>query len=105
MAWCFPDEATAYTEDFLNRLSTLSDSAIVPALWLYEIVNVVVLATRKGRITQPHATQFLESLTDLPIEVDYPSTHLILKLSRRSRNSTGSPDTMRPIWNWAFASV
>ena len=79
MAWCFSDEATAYTDGFLNRLSTLSDTAVVPALWLYETVNVVALAARKGRITLPHGTQFLESLNDLPIEVDYPSSTLHFK--------------------------
>jgi hypothetical protein len=39
MAWCFTDEATEFTETLLNRLSNLTDSAIVPALWLYEVVN------------------------------------------------------------------
>jgi hypothetical protein len=34
MAWCFADEATPFTENLLNRLSSLTDSAIVPALWL-----------------------------------------------------------------------
>lgn len=79
LTWCFSDEATAYTESFLNRLSTLTDTAIVPALWLYEIVNVVALASRKRRITQLQGIQFLHSLTDLPIEVDYPNKILLFK--------------------------
>jgi hypothetical protein len=52
MAWCFPGEATELTEALLTRLSSLTDSALVPALWLYEVVNVVELATRRGRITE-----------------------------------------------------
>lgn len=79
MTWCFSDEATAYTEGFLDRLSTVTDTAVVPALWLYEILNVVALAARKGRITQVKGTQFLQSLTELPIEVDYPITALLFK--------------------------
>jgi predicted nucleic acid-binding protein len=79
LAWCFSDEATGHTESFLNRLSSVTDTAVVPALWLYEVVNVVTLAARKRRITQLHATQFLQSLSDLPIEVDYPSTTLLFK--------------------------
>jgi len=47
MAWCFSNEATAYTEGYLNRLSAFTDTAVVPALWLYEVVNVVTLAARK----------------------------------------------------------
>ena len=72
MAWCFADEATEFTETLLSRLSDLTDSALVPALWLYEVVNVVELATRKGRITEEKARAFLESLGDLPIEIENP---------------------------------
>jgi hypothetical protein len=37
MAWCFNDEATPFTETLLSRLSSLADSAIVPALWLWHL--------------------------------------------------------------------
>ena len=70
MAWCFTDEATKLTETLLNRLSNLTDTALVPALWLYEVVNVTEMAVRKGRITKDKATAFIESLMDLPIEVE-----------------------------------
>lgn len=32
MAWCFTEEATEHTRTLLNRLSNLTDRAIVPAL-------------------------------------------------------------------------
>ena len=73
MAWCFADEETAFTETVLNRLSNLTDSAVVPALWLYEVVNVTGLAVRKGRISEEKARTFLESLSDLPIEIEDPT--------------------------------
>jgi predicted nucleic acid-binding protein len=73
MAWCFGDEATPFTESLLSRLASLTDSAIVPGLWLYEVVNVTGLAVRKGRITEDKATAFLESLVDLPIEIEDPT--------------------------------
>ena len=73
MAWCFTEEATEFTEALLGRLSNLTDNAIVPALWLYEVVNVTELAVRKGRITEEKALAFLESLADLPIEIENPS--------------------------------
>jgi hypothetical protein len=37
-------EATEFTQTLLLRLSNLTDSAVVPALWLYEVANVVELA-------------------------------------------------------------
>jgi predicted nucleic acid-binding protein len=73
MAWCFGDEATPFTETLLSRLASLTDNAIVPALWLYEVVNVTGLAIRKGRITEEKASAFLDSLADLPIEIEDPT--------------------------------
>lgn len=73
MAWCFSEEATEFTKTLLLRLSNLTDTAVVPALWLYEVANVVELAVRKGRIPAEKALAFLESLADLPIEVESPS--------------------------------
>ena len=61
------------TETLLRRLSTLTDIAIDPALWLYEVVNATELAVRKGRITAEKADAFLESLADLPIEIENPA--------------------------------
>ena len=82
MAWCFTDEATEFTETLLSRLSDLTDRALVPALWLYEVVNVVELAVRKGRITEEKATAFLESLADLPIEIENPTQPLVFTSMR-----------------------
>lgn len=73
MAWCFTEEATEFTKTLLSRLANLTDRAVVPALWLYEVVNVVELAVRTGRIPGDKALAFLESLGDLPIEVENPS--------------------------------
>ena len=73
MAWCFTEEATEFTKTLLSRLSNLTDSAVVPALWLYEVANVVELAVRKSRIPGEKALAFLGSLADLPIEVENPS--------------------------------
>ncbi len=36
MARCFTDKATKFKETLLSRLSNQTDSAIVPALWLYD---------------------------------------------------------------------
>ena len=59
MAWCFSDEATEFTKTLLNRLSNLTDRAVVPALWLYEVANVVELAVRKRRLTGQSPPSFV----------------------------------------------
>jgi predicted nucleic acid-binding protein len=82
MAWCFTDEATPFTETLLSRLADLSDRALVPVLWLYEVVNVVEVAVRKGRITDQQASAFLESLADLPLEIENPTRPLVFAAVR-----------------------
>jgi predicted nucleic acid-binding protein len=68
MAWCFEDEASAATDDVLDRLK--QDSAVVPGLWQLEVINVLLVAERRNRITEAQAARFLSLLTRLPIDVD-----------------------------------
>ena len=73
MAWCFRDEANDLSSAVLSRLSDLTDTAVVPVLWLYEVANVIALAARRGRISGRLSTEFLQSLGDLPIEIEHAS--------------------------------
>lgn len=82
MAWCFADEATPLSEAILDRLSNLKDTANVPALWLYEVVNVTELAVRKGRIPELKAREFLTSLAGLPIGIESPTRSQVLETVR-----------------------
>ncbi len=50
MAWIFPDEASVSTD--LLREALVEDSAFVPALWPAETANVLLMATRRGRIAK-----------------------------------------------------
>ena len=104
MAWCFTEEATEFTTTLLSRLSNLTDTAIVPALWLYEVVNVVELAVRKGRVPGEKALAFLESLGDLPIEVENRAGHRCLWLYGGWPVNSGSPGTTLHTWNWPIVT-
>ena len=73
MAWCFADEATPLSEAILDRLSRLTDAAYVPALWLYEVVNVTRVGIRRGRIPEQKAGEFLKSIAGLPIGIESPT--------------------------------
>ena len=48
IAWCFEDEASAAADAILERVR--DDGALVPALWVWEVANVLTLAARRGRI-------------------------------------------------------
>jgi predicted nucleic acid-binding protein len=83
IAWCFEDETNPDTEAVLDRLT--DDPAVVPSLWEYEVANVVLIAERRGRLTEFQATRFVELLGRLPINVDLapPEITAVLAVGRR----------------------
>ncbi|BBK31591.1 putative nucleic acid-binding protein [Stella humosa] len=68
LAWCFEDEASAATDALLMRLR--SEGAIVPPIWSLEVINVLIQAQRRGRISPDEVTRQLRLLAALPIEID-----------------------------------
>jgi predicted nucleic acid-binding protein len=68
MAWLFRDEATPKTTALLARMAT--ETALVPAWWFIEIINVLAMAERKGRITPTQSDAFIADLGKLAIERD-----------------------------------
>jgi len=73
MAWCFEDEKTTYTEAVLDAVA--AGTAVVPSLWTYEILNVLVIAQRRKRMTQAQALTFWQGLQSFSIQVDDHSAH------------------------------
>ncbi|MEW5709598.1 MAG: type II toxin-antitoxin system VapC family toxin [Pseudomonadota bacterium] len=71
MAWMFRDEATDRTEALRDALVT--ELAVVPELWPIEVANVLLVATRRGRLAEDDWRRIFADLGALPIEVD-PST-------------------------------
>ena len=72
MAWVFPDEATESTDQL--RESLIEGRAFVPSLWTVEVGNVLLIATRRGRITRGDWSRINANLGALPIEIDPIST-------------------------------
>ena len=83
LAWCFEDEATPRTEAILDLLA--DDSAIAPALWELAVSNVLLLAERRGRLTESQSARFVALLAQLPILVDTASVDMgsVLAVGRR----------------------
>lgn len=69
MAWILRDEATPATDQVLDLLGR-GASASVPALWRWEVSNVLLLAERRKRVTKGEANAHLSRLGALPIEHD-----------------------------------
>jgi predicted nucleic acid-binding protein len=68
LAWCFEDEATPDTDAILELLA--EDTAVTPSLWELEVINVLLLAERRGRISESQTARFVALLTQLPIHID-----------------------------------
>ena len=79
MAWCFEDETSLLSERVLDLLT--ADSAVVPELWTQEVANVLLVAERRGRLSEADAARLAQLLIQLPIEVDSSPSHLATLLA------------------------
>jgi predicted nucleic acid-binding protein len=77
MAWCFEDESSSYTDDVLGNLEF--STGFVPAIWPLEVSNVLLIAERKGRISEAGVTRFITLLDQLPIVVEQESPSRMFK--------------------------
>ncbi len=68
LAWCFEDEATAYSDAVLESL--VGGEALVPSLWPTEVTNVLLTAVHRGRLDSAAAAATRRLLQALPIAVD-----------------------------------
>ena len=71
MSWCFADESTPYGRSVLASL--LDTYAEVPALWPFEIANVLAKNEKRLRITEVISNEFLLTLSGLDIRIDRSS--------------------------------
>jgi len=80
--WILADEPSETAVRIAHRL--LSEDALVPALWWYEVRNLLVVCERRGRLERSDSDLFLSRLADYPIkvdiEVDWDAT---MRLARR----------------------
>jgi predicted nucleic acid-binding protein len=90
MAWCFEDEAAPATDAVLDRLR--DDQAVVPAIWPLEVANVLLVAERRGRLSEAQASRFLELLAQLPINVDTSPTDVAGIVATGRRHTLSSYD-------------
>ncbi len=64
LSWRFPDEQTSMSLAVLDRLKG-GDQAVVPAFWSVEVLNILLLGERKGRIAPDQTASFFDTLRAL----------------------------------------
>ena len=84
MAWIFSDEASEASDAV--RESLIKDHAVVPSLWAIEVANVLLVATRRGRLSEPEWPKLLDDLMALPISVDNETSDQALTNSLQLAN-------------------
>lgn len=92
ISWLFRDEANNYADAVLNRLSVAT--AHVPSIWPLEVLNVLLTAERRKRISQADSARYLTLLDQLPIIVEYepPQNIMTILLSLGRENNLTSYD-------------
>lgn len=79
--WAF-DERHPTAKAVRERLRT--ESAAAPILWWFEVRNGLVVAERRGRVTEQQTARFLREILHLAITLDNsPNETSVLALARR----------------------
>jgi predicted nucleic acid-binding protein len=68
LTWCFEDEATAAADALLSRVTR--SGAHAPSLWPLEVLNVMLMAQRRGRMAEAARRDRILFLGKLPITLD-----------------------------------
>lgn len=74
MSWCLQDETSHYGEKVLDLLT--HQQAIVPSLWHLEVMNVLMMAQKRKRISQKNTMIVLNTLSQLNIQTDKISINI-----------------------------
>jgi len=70
--WIFKDEAGPATDGLLTRVR--DSGGVAPALWNWEIANLIIAGVRRARLTMADASAHLADLALLPISIDAEAT-------------------------------
>lgn len=85
-SWAFPEEQEPAAQAAFRLLA--SQQAATPALFWYELRNVLLVGERRGRITPVQTARFLKFVAELPIEMDRdPDEGVVMALARAHKLS------------------
>jgi len=77
MSWCFKDETNQYADAILDCLSEAT--AFVPSIWPLEVVNLLLVAERRKRLSEADSVRFITLLSQLPIIVEHERPERMMK--------------------------
>jgi predicted nucleic acid-binding protein len=77
LTWCFPDEEAHKAQEIAERIAA-GAKVSVPPFWRHEILNALLVAERRKRITPELTQAFLNDLARLPVAVDDRDASIVL---------------------------
>ncbi len=82
--WCLPDESHPHAD--AAKLRIAEEDAITPAIFRFELRNVLLMAERRGRIADAQTVALLLFVGKLQIKEDRePNDTVLLGLARQHR--------------------
>ena len=72
VAFLLREEESDALDALILRAARDEVRLVVPALFWFELLNALVMAERRGRITRPQAISLRNDVAHLPIEVEPP---------------------------------
>jgi predicted nucleic acid-binding protein len=75
VAWAVHSQASAATDELLEEVA-VGTPLVVPALWLFEVANPLLVLVRRRRILPQEQTRALNALTRLALVVDDEGSRL-----------------------------
>jgi predicted nucleic acid-binding protein len=77
LTWCFPDEESQKATAISERIAE-GDRVAVTAFWRHEILNALLVAERRRRLTRELSQAFIEDLNRWPVDVDEDATSTVV---------------------------
>jgi predicted nucleic acid-binding protein len=82
--WCFPDESSPAADAALSAVA--ADEVVVPAIWWFEVRNLLLTGERHDRIDPTGTAEFLADLETMSIGIDRaPVSEAVLALASTHR--------------------
>ena len=76
LSWLLPDDRGTATDALADELERTT--AVVPAIWPYEVANALLVAQRRTRIGDDDLLRVRRALAALPIEVEAVASDNVL---------------------------
>ena len=76
LSWLLPDERGGATNALVDELERTT--AVVPAIWPYEVANALLVAQRRARVGDDDLIRMRRALAALPIEIEPVTSDQVL---------------------------